>query len=126
MAIVIFGYSYPKKRRLTTRIIKYFCCEILKPSPLNKPVILCNLLIINSLPPPYIQEKEGILNTLTNQELKILKLASTDLSNKEIADRLCISDQTAKKHRQNIYEKLNLHGKSEIRKFLRYIDAVFR
>lgn len=75
---------------------------------------------------PIFQKKEEVINTLTNQELKILKLASTDLSNKEIADQLCISDQTAKKHRQNIYEKLNLHGKSEIRKFLRYIGAVFR
>ena len=76
--------------------------------------------------PPYFQQKDEVLNTLTSQELKILKLASTDLSNKEIANHLCISDQTAKKHRQNIYEKLNLHGKSEIRKFLRHFANVFK
>lgn len=37
------------------------------------------------------QKKEEILNTLTNQELKILKLASTDLTNKEISNQLCIT-----------------------------------
>jgi DNA-binding NarL/FixJ family response regulator len=74
----------------------------------------------------YLLKKEAVLNTLTNQELKVLKLASTDLTNKEIANQLCISDQTVKKHRQNIYEKLNLQGTSEIRQFLRHIGAVFR
>lgn len=63
----------------------------------------------------YLSKKEVVLNTLTSQELKVLKLASADLTNKEIANQLCISDQTVKKHRQNIYEKLNLHGKNEIR-----------
>lgn len=43
------------------------------------------------------QKKEETLNTLANQELKILKLASTDLTNKEISNQLCISDQTVKK-----------------------------
>ena len=74
----------------------------------------------------YLSKKEVVLNTLTSQELKVLKLASTDLTNKEIANQLCISDQNVKKHRQNIYEKLNLHGKGEIRQFLRHIGAVFR
>ena len=74
----------------------------------------------------YLSKKEAVLNTLTSQELKVLKLASTDLTNKEIAKQLCISDQTAKKYRQNIYEKLNLHGKSEIRQFLRYMADVYK
>jgi DNA-binding NarL/FixJ family response regulator len=74
----------------------------------------------------YLSKTEAVMNTLTSQELKVLKHASADLTNKEIAKQMCISDQTAKKHQQNIYEKLNLHGKSEIRKFLLYIGAVFR
>ena len=74
----------------------------------------------------YLLKKEPVLNTLTSQELKVLKLASTDLTNKEIAKQMCISDQTVKKHRQNIYEKLNLHGKSEIRQFLRYMADVYK
>ena len=74
----------------------------------------------------YLSKTEAVMNTLTSQELKVLKHASADLTNKEIAKQMCISDQTVKKHRQNIYEKLNLHGNSEIRKFLRYIGAVFR
>ena len=76
-------------------------------------------------PPPF-PTREVILSKLTSQESKTLMLAAADLSNKEIAKHLFISDKTVKKHRQNIYEKLNLHGKSEIRKFLRYFDALFR
>lgn len=75
---------------------------------------------------PFSHQERAILNTLTAQELKVLKLASTELTNKEIANNLCISDKTAKKHRQNIYEKLNLKGKSEIRKFLRHFASVFK
>jgi len=74
----------------------------------------------------YLSKTEAVMNTLTSQELKVLKHASADLTNKEIAKQMCISDQTAKKHRQNIYEKLNLHGKSEIRQFLRYMADVYK
>jgi len=74
----------------------------------------------------YLSKTEAVMNTLTSQELKVLKHASADLTNKEIAKQMCISDQTVKKHRQNIYQKLNLQGTSEIRQFLRYIGAVFR
>jgi DNA-binding NarL/FixJ family response regulator len=74
----------------------------------------------------YLLKKEAVLNTLTSQELKVLKLASTDLTNKEIAKQMCISDQTVKKHRQNIYQKLNLQGTSEIRQFLRQFANVYK
>jgi DNA-binding NarL/FixJ family response regulator len=74
----------------------------------------------------YLLKKEAVMNTLTSQELKVLKLASTDLTNKEIAKQMCISDQTVKKHRQNIYQKLNLQGTSEIRQFLRQFANVYK
>jgi LuxR family maltose regulon positive regulatory protein len=43
---------------------------------------------------------------LTKRELEVLKLLSTELSNKQISDRLSISPATVKRHTENIYQKL--------------------
>jgi DNA-binding NarL/FixJ family response regulator len=66
-----------------------------------------------------INLKIAIENLLTNQEIKIIKLASETFSNKEIAQKLFLAEGTVKKHRENVYQKLNVHGKANIRKFLR-------
>jgi DNA-binding NarL/FixJ family response regulator len=58
---------------------------------------------------------------LTTQEIKILDLALCNLSNKEIAETLFVSELTVKKHRTNIYKKVQINGKSQVRKFLRKI-----
>jgi LuxR family maltose regulon positive regulatory protein len=43
---------------------------------------------------------------LTKRELEILQLLANELSNRHIADRLCISLSTVKRHAENIYHKL--------------------
>lgn len=47
---------------------------------------------------------------LTKRELEILKLIGEALTNKEIADRIYISDQTASVHRKNIMRKLGVNS----------------
>ncbi|MEP1890844.1 MAG: response regulator transcription factor, partial [Cyclobacteriaceae bacterium] len=47
---------------------------------------------------------------LTESELKILGLIGENLSTKEIADKLYVSQSTVKNHRHNICSKLNLKG----------------
>ncbi|MEP0366398.1 MAG: response regulator transcription factor [Cyclobacteriaceae bacterium] len=47
---------------------------------------------------------------LTESEMKILGLIGENLSTKEIADKLYVSQSTVKNHRHNICSKLNLKG----------------
>ena len=48
---------------------------------------------------------------LSQREISILELASEGLSRKEMAARLCISEETAKTHFKNIYQKLGVSSK---------------
>lgn len=70
---------------------------------------------------PY--QEIDILNELTAQEFKVLRLASQELSNKEIGQKLSIAESTVKKHRENICRKLNIKGKVGMRKFLRWAST---
>lgn len=52
--------------------------------------------------------------TLTSRELDVLKLMLENKKRKEIADELCVSENTVKKHTTNIYEKLQVCDRSEL------------
>ena len=52
---------------------------------------------------------------LTNQEQKILELLLDEKSNKEIADALFVSLSTVKTHVNNIYKKLNVQSREEVK-----------
>ncbi|MGJ1368215.1 response regulator transcription factor [Sphingobacterium spiritivorum] len=51
---------------------------------------------------------------LTKQELQVLKLVAEGLLNKEIAERLNISEHTVNSHNQNIQQKGNFNRKFEM------------
>ena len=61
----------------------------------------------------------SVLKTLTRQEGKVLQFVADGLTYQEIATQLNISILTIKTHRQNICQKANIKGASEIRKFVR-------
>lgn len=44
---------------------------------------------------------------LTNREIEIIRLIEKELSNKQIADKLFISERTVETHRKNIFRKTN-------------------
>jgi DNA-binding NarL/FixJ family response regulator len=50
---------------------------------------------------------------LTARELEILRALSNGLSNKEIAKRLWLAEQTVKFHLTNIYRKVNVSSRTE-------------
>lgn len=51
---------------------------------------------------------------LTKREVEIMRLIGQALSNKEIADRLFISDQTVSVHRKNIMRKLGVKSTANL------------
>lgn len=58
----------------------------------------------------YHQEQEEVHETLSEREIDVLKQLVNGLSNKEIADVLCISTHTVISHRKNIANKLNIRS----------------
>ncbi len=50
---------------------------------------------------------------LTERELEVLQLVAQGLSNRRIADKLFISENTVKNHVRNMLEKLHVHSRME-------------
>jgi two-component system NarL family response regulator len=61
--------------------------------------------------------QEEALEVLTPREREVFALASRGLKNAEIADELYLSEKTIKTHLRNIYNKLNLASKADLRLF---------
>jgi RNA polymerase sigma factor (sigma-70 family) len=61
--------------------------------------------------------QEEALEALTPREREVFFLASRGLKNAEIADELYLSEKTIKTHLRNIYNKLNLASKADLRLF---------
>jgi DNA-binding NarL/FixJ family response regulator len=61
--------------------------------------------------------REESLHALTPREREVFFLASRGLKNSEIATELYLSEKTIKTHLRNIYNKLDLASKAELRLF---------
>lgn len=57
-------------------------------------------------------DKEKI-NSLSERELEVLKLVARGLFNKDIGDKLCISERTVKNHLFNIFRKINCADRTQ-------------
>jgi DNA-binding NarL/FixJ family response regulator len=56
---------------------------------------------------------QAVVETLTERELEVLRLAARGLTNKAIGLELGISDRTVQGHLANIYGKLNVNSRTE-------------
>jgi NarL family two-component system response regulator LiaR len=60
------------------------------------------------------QETENLIgNDLTDREREVLKLMVEGLNNKQISERLYVSQSTAKSHVSNVLTKLNVNSRTE-------------
>lgn len=75
--------------------------------------------IINEIP-KLIREKNTDVytrNGITDKEFEIIKLVADGLSNKEIADRLCLSDGTVRNYISLVLDKLKLRDRTQLAVF---------
>lgn len=62
-------------------------------------------------------QQDDVLSVLTPREREVFELASRGLRNAEIAEELFLSEKTIKTHLRNIYGKLDLSSKADLRVF---------
>lgn len=72
---------------------------------------------------------DGRLSTMLDEKLgererEIVRYVVHGFANREIADRLCISERTVSTHLVNIYEKLNVHSRAELTALVRASDRI--
>ncbi len=58
--------------------------------------------------------ESGLEQGLSGREKEVFRHAATGLGNKELADRLAISQATVKVHLTHIFQKLGLRGRAEL------------
>jgi DNA-binding CsgD family transcriptional regulator/tetratricopeptide (TPR) repeat protein len=63
--------------------------------------------------PPGQALNQNLVEPLSARELEVLRLVTTGLSNKEIADRLVVDVGTVKKHLTHIYGKLGVTSRTQ-------------
>ena len=64
--------------------------------------------------PAGLREQAALLQGLTTSEVEVAGLVALGMRNREIAERLAISEGTVKIHLHNIYEKLGSTGRSQL------------
>jgi LuxR family maltose regulon positive regulatory protein len=64
-------------------------------------------------PSPSPLPVQALIEPLTAREIEVLALIAQGLSNKQIAQRLVISDKTVENHTHNIYQKLDVRNRTQ-------------
>jgi LuxR family maltose regulon positive regulatory protein len=77
---------------------------------------------VNSTVPLYAQKllaafqrtpSEKDQSALTQREMEILQLLAAGLSNRQMSEKLVISEATLKRHISNLYLKLDVHSRTQ-------------
>lgn len=55
-----------------------------------------------------------LTDSLSKRELELLKFVNEGMSNRDLADKLCVSENTIKTHLQHIYSKAGVNSRSEL------------
>ena len=101
----------PKMRALLVQLYK----QTKKPAGTDDLRYLAQILA--AFPPVKAEDQESgspasmLVDPLTKRELEVLRLLTTDLSTKEIAEELNITWATSRTHIKNIYAKLEVNSR---------------
>jgi ATP/maltotriose-dependent transcriptional regulator MalT len=76
------------------------------------------VVVVNEVPVPsrqtFVLNEAKVADLgITPRELEILQLISSGLSNREIADRLFVSENTVKTHSSRVFDKLNAKRRTQ-------------
>jgi DNA-binding NarL/FixJ family response regulator len=69
--------------------------------------------VLNRFVPSGPAKGQKIVETLSERELEVLRLATRGLSNQEIATELCLSLRTVQAHLGHIFNKLQVSSRTE-------------
>jgi NarL family two-component system response regulator LiaR len=72
------------------------------------------LKLMQQVSQPKRTPEQDLLNELTEREIEVLRLVAKGSSNREIAQELCISENTVKTHVSNILGKLGLEQRTQL------------
>jgi LuxR family maltose regulon positive regulatory protein len=87
-------------REYVEQILRAFAAERSSPQP--QPA---------NLPTAQAAARGGMIEPLTRRERPVLELLAQRMTAREIAQKLILSDQTVKRHRANVYQKLGVHSR---------------
>jgi len=107
--IVSDKYSIQDNKQTSNQWLIYVIAIILGFS------ILINIVLFSKLYKKKKNLKTNLKSSLTKQEQNILHLLLEDKSNKDIADSLFVSLSTVKTHVNNVYRKLNVQTRDEVK-----------
>ncbi len=75
---------------------------------------LINIIKSQNSDKSFSGKTDEIKYKLTKMESRVIELIASGFSNKEIADKLSISDKTVKAHLTNIFMKLNIENRYQL------------
>lgn len=79
----------------------------------NKEVLVVKEVAVPAIQPFALNEKRVKDLGITKRELEILELIAQGLSNREIADKLFVSENTVKTHSSRLFDKLSARRRTQ-------------
>lgn len=86
------------------------------------PNVAETLLRHDSPPSRDNEEILSLIDTLTRREKEVLNLIAQALDNRQIAEHLCVAEQTARNYIHSIYSKLGTSNRLEIVRILERVE----
>jgi LuxR family maltose regulon positive regulatory protein len=80
--------------------------------------------LLHLFAPAAVPATGELMDPLTPQELRVLRLLTAGLSNSEIAAELVVSTNTVKTHVKNIFRKLDVNARDEARQLAKELKLL--